>query len=168
MKETEILIRQWDKSDFNQIIYILKESWDKAYSSFIPEEDLVFYLDKTYNIKELEKLYNDENIICYSAVVDNQTVGWLKLTINRKENRFYLSSIYVLPEYQNLKIGKRFIDTAFSKAKKKGFSEIWIGVMENNSNVLRWYENLGFIFTESLPFTMGKTTVAHKIGVREL
>ena len=95
-------------------------------------------------------------------------VGWLKLSIDEAEKRFYLSSIYVLPEYQKLKIGRQLMEIAFTSAKEKGFSEIWIGVMDNNTNALGWYEKIGFEFVEELPFRMGNTEVQHLIGKKIL
>jgi ribosomal protein S18 acetylase RimI-like enzyme len=164
MNEQKPVFRSWDKNDFAQVYKILQVSWDKAYSSFIPKEDLTFYLNQTYNTKKLEELFNNKNAFCFVAEVDGMAVGWLKLSIDEAEKRFYLSSIYVLPEFQKLKIGKQFMEIAFATAKEKGFSEIWIGVMDNNTNALGWYEKIGFEFVEELPFRMGKTEVQHLIG----
>jgi len=168
MEESKVTFRPWNNNDFEQVYKILQESWDKAYSSFIPKEDLTFYLNQTYNTKKLEELFNNTNAFCFVAEVDGKAVGWLKLAIDITENRFYLSSIYVLPEFQKLKIGKQLMEIAFTSAKEKGFSEIWIGVMDNNINALRWYEKTGFIFVEKLPFKMGNTEVQHLIGRKKL
>jgi len=168
MDETKVFFRPWNKNDFEQVYKILQESWDQAYASFIPEEDLAFYLNQTYNAIKLEELFNDANAFCFVAEVDRKAVGWLKLSIDNEENRFYLSSIYVLPGFQKLKIGQQLMNIAFTTAKEKGFSEIWIGVMDNNINALRWYEKTGFTFEEKLPFKMGKTEVQHFIGRKKL
>ncbi len=168
MSQTQITFRNWEKSDFRNVYDILQKSWSNAYSSFVPNEDLTFYLNKTYNLNKLEELYNDKKVFCFVAVVESKVVGWLKLSISDEDNKFYLSSIYVLPEFQKLKIGKSMMDIAFTTAKEKGFSEIWIGVMDKNINALEWYKKIGFKFVESLPFTMGKTTINHLIGVKEI
>lgn len=160
--------KQWNRNHFEQVYEILKESWHNTFSSFIPEEDLTLYLNQTYNTKKLDELFTDENVFCFVAEVDYSAVGWLKLTIDENDNKFYLSSLYVLPEYQKLKIGERLLGIAFLAAKEKGFSEIWIGVMEKNIIALRWYEKAGFVFEEKLPFIMGKTEVQHFIGRKKL
>lgn len=168
MDDTKVFFRLWNKNDFEQVYKILQESWDQAYASFIPKEDLAFYLNQTYNAIKLEELFNNANAFCFVAEVDGKAVGWLKLSINKEENKFYLSSIYVLPNFQKLKIGRQLMDIAFATAKEKSFSEIWIGVMDNNINTLHWYEKIGFIFVEKLPFKMGKTEVQHLIGSKKL
>jgi len=164
MHEQKTVFRSWNKNDFEQVYKILQESWNEAYASFIPKEDLNFYLNQTYNTKKLEELFDKKNVFCFVAEVDGIAVGWLKLSIDEAEKRFYLSSIYVLPEFQKLKIGKQLMDIAFATAKEKGFPEIWIGVMDNNINALQWYEKTGFVFEEKLPFKMGNTEVQHFIG----
>jgi len=168
MDEKEVKYRPWNKNDFDQVYKILEESWDKAYAAFIPKEDLTLYLNQTYNTNKLEELFNNANAFCYTAEVEGNAVGWLKLSINSEEKRFYLSSIYVLPEFQKLKIGRGLMDIAFTAAMEKGFSEIWIGVMEQNIAALNWYEKIGFVFEEKLPFMMGKTVVQHLIGRKML
>jgi ribosomal protein S18 acetylase RimI-like enzyme len=102
--------------------------------------------------------------ICYVADIENTICGWLKLTDNKSENRFYLSSIYVLPEFQKMKIGEKLYHVACEEAVKKGFTEIYIGVMVQNKGALQWYRKLGFTFFEEQPFTMGTTSVPHLIG----
>lgn len=168
MNQSIVTYRHWNKNDFDQVYKILRESWDKAYSSFIPKEDLTYYLDQTYNTIKLEELFNSENVFCFVTEVDNIAVGWLKLSIDKVENRFYLSSIYILPEFQKLQIGKQLMEIAFANAMENGFSEIWIGVMDKNINALGWYEKVGFTFEEKLPFQMGKTVVQHLIGRKKL
>lgn len=162
-----ILIRKWNKKDFNDVQNVLRNSWYHAYD-FIPNEDLDFYLNKTYSIEELEKLFNSNNIICYVAEVDSVVCGWLKLSINTKENKFYLSSIYVLPEFQQYKIGSKFFDITIEEAKSNSFNEIYIGVMNKNEIALNWYKKIGFEFFKEEPFQMGNTIVNHLIGRKKL
>mgnify|MGYP000530731563 CR=1 FL=1 len=82
-----IIIRKWQKKDFDNVQIVLRNSWYSTYD-FIPKDDLDFYLSQKYSIEELEKLYYSENNICYVSEVDTKICGWLKLTIN--ENKFFL------------------------------------------------------------------------------
>ena len=157
-------IRKWNESDAEAVRNVLEISWQDAYSSFIPKTDLDNYLDRTYSLELLKTASKKSDFICYVAEIDETICGWLKLYISKDENRFYLSSIYVLPEYQKLKIGLQFFNLACEEAVMLGFKEIYIGVMIQNERALRWYKKLGFDFFEELPFTMGNTSVPHLIG----
>lgn len=163
----DIKIRKWAKDDFIYVKNVLRKSWKDAYK-FIPQEDLDFYLEKTYSLKELENLFLSTNIICYVALIENEICGWLKLTININDKKFYLSSIYVLPEFQRYKIGSKFFDIAIQEATNNSFDEIYIGVMNKNEIALKWYKKLGFEFFKEEPFQMGKTIVSHLIGRKKL
>ncbi|RJQ59402.1 MAG: GNAT family N-acetyltransferase [Stygiobacter sp.] len=162
--EPTVKIRKWNENDAESVRSVLQLSWQEAYSSFIPKNDLDFYLDNTYSLELLKDASKKSDFICYVAEIDDTICGWLKLHISKEENRFYLSSIYVLPEYQKLKIGLQFFNLACKEASENGFKEIYIGVMIQNERALNWYRKLGFDFFEEQPFTMGKTSVPHLIG----
>lgn len=162
-----LIIRKWIKSDFNSVQNVLKISWYSAYN-FIPQKDLDSYLKEIYSINNLENLFNSKNVICYVAEIDNLVCGWLKLTIDKLENKFYLSSIYVLPQFQSFKIGTNFFEIAKNEAIKNSFNEIYVGVMTQNVKALNWYKKLGFEFFKEEPFNIGNTTVLHLIGRKKL
>jgi ribosomal protein S18 acetylase RimI-like enzyme len=166
--KTDVIIRKWKEEDAAGVRKVLQSSWQKSYSSFIPQEDLDFYLDKTYSEQSLQEMCKNPDHICYVAEIENKIGGWLKLTDNKSDNRFYLSSIYVLPEFQKMKIGEKFYRLACSEAVRRKFSEMYIGVMIQNERALRWYQKLGFTFFEEQPFTMGTTSVPHLIGKKFL
>lgn len=157
-------IRKWNVNDVPGVRNVLQLSWQKAYSSFILQEDLDFYLNKTYSEASLIELSQAPEFICYVAESDGEIVGWLKLTDNKIENRFYLSSIYVLPDFQKMRIGEKFFKLSCREAVKKGYLEIYVGVMDQNLSALKWYQKLGFNFFEEQPFIMGKSSVSHLIG----
>jgi len=166
--KTDLIFRKWKDEDVAGVRNVLQLSWKEAYSSFIPQEDLDFYLDKTYSETYLQEMSKNPDYICYVAEIGNTICGWLKLNDNKSDNRFYLSSIYVLPEFQNMKIGETFYRLACEKALRKGFKEIYIGVMVQNKRALQWYQKLGFTFFDEQPFTMGNTSVIHLIGKKIL
>lgn len=160
----DIVIRRMIKGDAAGVRKLLKQSWQKAYSSFIPQSDLDNYLDTTYSEQLLREICENPDFICYVSEYRDLICGWLKLSIDNDEKRFYLSSIYVLPEFQGLKIGERLFHVSCDEAFTNNFDEIYIGVMKQNEKALRWYINLGFNFFEERPFTMGMTSLPHLIG----
>ncbi|MEW6654014.1 MAG: GNAT family N-acetyltransferase [Bacteroidota bacterium] len=162
--ETEITIRLWNDGDAEAVREILMLSWKYAYSSFIPQSDLDYYLDKTYSLDLLKQASKNHAFTCFVSELNNKVCGWLKIYESKEENRIYLSSLYVLPEYQKLKIGKRFFELASAIAAEKSYKEIYIGVMVQNEQAVNWYKRLGFNFFEQQPFTMGNSSVTHLIG----
>ncbi len=98
--------------------------------------------------------------------VNSVPAGWMKLFEDQTNNKFYISSLYVLPNFQNFGLGKKLLNEAYRIAETKQFNKVWLGVIKQNIKALEWYKNLGFAFVEEEPFQMGSTTVIHLIGYK--
>ena len=163
-----IVIRPWQKGDLATIRRITWQSWISTYSSFIPESDLRSYFDINYTEASLLTVFDDPSMQVFIAETDNHIVGYARLFYNRDENRLYVSSLYLLPDFQGQDIGRRLLEAAEGYAAEKGVDELWIGVMVKNRQALVFYRKVGFQFVQEEPFTMGKTTVSHLIGYKKL
>jgi ribosomal protein S18 acetylase RimI-like enzyme len=163
-----VIIRNWQKSDLASIREITYQSWISTYSVFIPESDLRSYFDIYYTEASLLSMFDDPLMHGFIAEADDQITGYVRLYSNQGENRVYVQSLYLLPEFQGQEIGRRLLEAAEGYAAEKGPDELWIGVMVKNIPALDFYRKLGFIFVQEEPFTMGKTTVSHLIGYKKL
>jgi GNAT superfamily N-acetyltransferase len=164
----EIVIRPWQKGDLGVLRKITWQSWISTYSSFIPESDLKSYFDIHYTEASFLSMFGDPFIKGFIAEVNNQIAGYVRLFFNRDENRLYVPSLYLLPDFQGVDIGRRLLEAAEGYAAEKGVDELWIGVMVKNRQALVFYRKVGFQFVREEPFTMGKTTVSHLIGYKKL
>jgi len=163
--QAEINIRYWTKEDFPIVKNILLTTWKNTYT-FIPEVDILTHFEKHYSEDRLVEILNNpfsEGII---AEVNSVSAGWLKLFEDHINKKFFVSSLYVLPEFQGFGLGKRLLNESYRIAKEKQFSKVWLGVMKQNVKSLKWYKNLGFVFDEEEPFQMGSTEVMHLIGYK--
>ncbi|NWF91628.1 MAG: GNAT family N-acetyltransferase [Syntrophaceae bacterium] len=162
------VIRPWQKSDLPSIRRIIWESWISTYSSFIPEIDLRSHFETHYRETSLLRLFDDPFTQGLVAEADDRIAGFARLYFNRDENHLYVSSLYLLPQFQGQEIGRALLKAAERHAAEKGLDEIWIGVMVKNRPGLLFYRKAGFVFVQEGPFTMGKTTVSHLIGYKKL
>lgn len=161
----EVTLRKWNKEDFETVKKILLTTWKNTYS-FIPVDDILFHFEKYYSNDKLLEILNDplsEGII---ADVHLKPAGWMKLFEDKLNKRFYVSSLYVLPNFQGLGIGKKLLNESYLIAKHKTYDRVWLGVMKDNVKSLEWYKHIGFIFIEEEPFKMGSTEVIHLIGYK--
>ena len=75
------------------------------------------------------------------------------VAIEKADNQtFYLGRLGVLPECRKKGYGTALVEAAKSEAKKKGAKKIQIGIIDENLELKRWYQKLGFIFKEKLHF----------------
>ena len=163
--QTDITLRNWTKDDFPVVRNILLTTWKDTYS-FIPEKDIVSYFEDFYGEDRLIEILNDPFSKGIIAEVNSVPAGWLKLFENLINKKFFVSSLYILPGFQGYGLGKKLLNEAYSIAKEKHFSKVWLGVMKQNTKALEWYKNLGFVFVEEEPFQMGLTEVMHLIGYK--
>ena len=162
----DVVIKEWTMDDLPDVQKMTLTTWLATYGSFIPESDLRAYFDVHYNLEAMTALVKSGSVDGFIARRGLDPVGYVKTNDNAKEGRFYVTSLYILPEFQGLGVGSRLLAAAESCAVARGKDRVWLGVMVQNAESLRWYEKQGFIFVEEAPFTMGKTTVLHRIGYR--
>ena len=163
--QAEINIRNWTKEDFPIVKEILLTTWKDTYS-FIPDEDIKIHFESFYSKNSLIGMINDPFTKGMLAEVNSVSVGWMKLFEDHINKKLYVSSLYILPEYQGFGIGKKLLNEAYLIAKEKHFPKVWLGVMKQNIKSLEWYQKLGFIFGKEEPFKMGSTEVMHLIGYK--
>lgn len=132
---TEIILRNWTREDFPIVKNILITTWKDTYT-FIPVEDILQHYEKFYGYNELEKLFCSEYAEGIIAEANSNPAGWMKLYELVEENRFYISSLYILPQYQGIGMGKKLLSRAYDTAKKKKYDNVWLGVMKQNKRAL--------------------------------
>lgn len=163
-----IRIREWEPGDIETVREITWTTWLDAYRSFIPEADLKEYFGSVYTSEALRTLMASPQFRGLLAVEGAAAAGYAKIRFVPEEARCYVSSLYVLPAWQGRGCGHLLLAAAERHARAFGVQEIWLGVMTQNIPALRWYERNGFTFVDEQPFTMGSTTVPHRIGFRPL
>jgi len=165
---SEILIKAWADADLPAIRHITWDTWVQTYSSFIPVEDLRAYFDEHYSLEALRAIVAVPEDGGFVAIVDGTPAGFVRTHWEESEKRFYVSSLYVLPEHQGHGLGGMLMAAAEEKAVKRQASAIWLGVMEKNVRTLEWYRKQGFQFVEEAPFAMGQSSVNHLIGYKNI
>ncbi len=162
-------IRQWRRSDLPSIQQVAWVTWADTYGAFVPEEDRKEFHDSYYDLQKLKSLYDSKIVDGCVALVDDLVVGYSKTYWNQQDLQFFITSLYVLPSYQKLKLGKRMMEYGIKIAKHKYKADrIWLGVMVENLSAIDWYNRQGFIFEETKPFTIGKTTIEHLYGYKPI
>lgn len=163
-----LVVRRWAPTDIPSVQRITWTTWLATYGSFIPEADLKAFFDEYYCPPRLEPYCTGDFARGFLAEFDGEAVGFAKTTLNRDEGRFYLNSLYVLPEAQGRGIGSRLLGASEEFAATLGAGEVWLGVMKQNTAALDWYLRIGFSFEREETFSMGNTTVMHLIGHRPI
>lgn len=163
-----LIVRSWQDGDLEDIRRITWATWVATYASFVPEADLRAYFDKAYTLDELAMLLVSPDFRGLIVEEHGAPIGYAKVVHVPDEQKCYCSSLYVLPGHQGKGIGSLLLEHAERHAVAFGVHEIWLGVMVQNVRTMQWYERIGFVFVKEEPFTMGATSVPHRIGYRRI
>jgi ribosomal protein S18 acetylase RimI-like enzyme len=160
----DVVVRPWKESDLESVRRITWETWLATYTAFVPEEDLRSYFDREYSLESLRTFFRAKSTGGFLALDREVPSGYVRTRLDERDGRFYVTSLYVLPECQGKGVGSRLLRAAEDTAAACGAPAVWLGVMTANTRTVAWYRKIGFVFVEELPFTMGNTTVPHLIG----
>ena len=136
-------IRKVTEADIPDCVRVVRESFGTVAQDFgfTAEKDPKFTAFATTN-ERLEHQMHVEKRPMYACFVDGKIAGYYSLHIDGGEVE--LSNLCTLLEYRHRKIGETMMFHAFDRARELGFTEVTIGVVEQNERVRRWYESYGF------------------------
>jgi ribosomal protein S18 acetylase RimI-like enzyme len=135
-------------ADLPQIAQIARVTWDDTYDETIAPENRRAFLKRAYKPENLEYAINAPGHWFYVAQLDNDLVGFghfLK-RYHPSQKRAELVRLYVLPRYQNLRIGRSIITTGFAALANAGIEQCFVSVQAGNMKARRFYERHGFEF----------------------
>jgi ribosomal protein S18 acetylase RimI-like enzyme len=157
-------IRKWTTNDLPVIQNVLWKTWVEAYSSFLPEPDLKSYFSEHYDLDALTELFKNPLVSGYVAEVDGSVVGFMRTTKDWEENKYFVSSVYILPAFQKKGLGLALMRKAAEEASASRLDRVWVGVMVQNHEARQWYDRMGYVVMRTEPFMMGNSSVEHDIG----
>ncbi|KAI8380169.1 acyl-CoA N-acyltransferase [Blakeslea trispora] len=128
-----------------------------------PPDDLNEFLNSTYTPEIQEIELKDPFIYTYMAFdSESKPVAFCQMKTNGKVYDFVgdadaieLARIYVDKRCVGQGVGKKLMDTCFSKARELGKKTIWLGVWEENTNAIEFYKKHGFRKVGSHTFKIG-------------
>lgn len=122
----------------------------ETYASFNTEENMELYIREDLSIASLSHQILEPSTEFFFALHQNKPIGFLKINhlsaenTNPGEKGIEIERIYVLKEFQGMKIGHRLYAKVEAIAGNNNYDYIWLGVWEHNSNARKFYERIGF------------------------
>ena len=97
----------------------------------------------------------------YIAKKDDVEVAFIELDFNRREERLWISQIFVLKQYRNQGLGTEILKRIEDEAKGYGSKEIWLNPKPldstiNASLLKKWYIKKGFTVCQKQADTLEK------------
>jgi diamine N-acetyltransferase len=160
-KEMATRIKKCTLEDLHILQEISYITFDETFKQQNSPENMKAYLDKAFNLKQLEKELSNASSEFFFVYFNNELAGYLKVNINDAQSEdmgteaLEVERIYVKRDFQKHGLGKYLLNEAVEIAKDLDKSEIWLGVWEKNENAIAFYKRMGFLESGSHSFYMG-------------
>lgn len=141
------------QNDFQQVFNLSKEIWNDNYKNMICQEQIDYMLDMMYNPKRLQQDLN-EGYQWELIYHNNKLIGYLAYVI-KKDNRVFLSKIYLKTSVQGLGLGKLALQRVKDYAKINNCKAVYLTVNRGNKKGIRAYKKAGFIIIAEEDFDIG-------------
>ena len=144
-------IRKADKSDSLDIANIHFTSWGATYAKLLPESYISQNNDLVAKTEMWQELIAHPDVtvwVAYENKDDNRSVGFIGYY--NKGDDYEITTLYVLPDYQNLGIGSQLMTAALTTISASNFiincsSNLSLWVLENNLPAINFYRKFGFV-----------------------
>jgi len=153
------MIKPLSKSDLPDCLNVFHHGYETVAVEFgLTEENCP---DRGRASLPMEKLVSEfeSGTAMFGYYAGDEMVGYLGMKM--AEGVCGLDDIIVLPEYRHNGYGKALLDFCKRKAKENGAGKIRLGMIDDNRQLRKWYEDNGFVNVgykkyEGAPFTVGK------------
>ncbi|WP_175638451.1 GNAT family N-acetyltransferase [Metabacillus schmidteae] len=156
-----ITLKQCNLEDLHKLQEISYETFNETFKDQNSPESMKAYLEKAFNVKQLEKELSNTSSQFYFVFYSNEVAGYLKINKNDAqtekmgEESVEIERIYIKKKFQKHGLGKYMITKAIELARKENKKKIWLGVWEKNENAIGFYKKMGFVQTGKHAFYMG-------------
>lgn len=168
-------VRSAKAADAHDIARVGRQAFFEAFAHGCTESDMADYLDAHYVPAVISSELSNTQRSYLVAEVDGGVVGFSSLSLDSDEpcvkaypNRIELQRIYVDKNHHGQGVAKALADATLDLARKLDKEHIWLGVWEENSRALRFYEKLGFAKAGEHVFTVGSDDQTDWIVIRRL
>lgn len=154
------MIKEISRNDIPECVEVIRESFITVAKEFgFTKENAPRFTAFSISEERLLWQLENEHRPMYAYCENGEIVGYYSLLL-QENNQFELNNLSVLPKYRHNKIGEKLLLHSFETAQKYGAEKINIGIVEENTQLRKWYEKFGFIHIRTqkfdfFPFTCG-------------
>ena len=124
----------------NQLAWIV---FPHTYKDILSPEQIDYMMEWMYSPTNLKKQMTEDGHIYYLAFRGDEPAGYLSIQ-PESENIYHLQKIYVLPNYQGMKLGKMLFQQAIDGIKELHPAPCQMRLNVNRHNkAIDFYRNMG-------------------------
>jgi ribosomal protein S18 acetylase RimI-like enzyme len=157
----KVVVRKAQLDDSKKISEISGRLFKQTYEGKMPSEDLDVYITEEFKQElKIEEL-KDSSITTFIAETEGKAIGYAQ--IRKKQMPFTsdnsceleLWRIYLDSLYQRIGIGNLLLGKVSEVARDLSSDYIWLGVWDQNTQAISFYEKNGFSVVGNQQFEVG-------------
>jgi ribosomal protein S18 acetylase RimI-like enzyme len=173
MKNIEII--RVTPGDIDPLQQISIQSFSEAFAALNTEENMRSYLEKSFSKEKLTAELNHPDSGFYFARLGKRIIGYLKLNTGSAQTEYQddkaleIERIYVLKEYHGQYAGQLLFEKSLEVARQMNADYIWLGVWEENTRAINFYQKNGFAAFDQHIFKLGddeQTDIIMKLNLQ--
>lgn len=137
-----INIKKCTVEDLGSLQGISVETFNETFSNQNSPENMKAYLDRAFNLKQLEKELSDSSSEFYFIYFNEEIAGYLKVNTEDAQSEVMgndsleVERIYIRKKFHKQGLGKYLINKAIEIAVQCNKEKIWLGVWEKIKTLL--------------------------------
>ena len=123
-----------------------RKVWDATYRGIYPDEMIDQYDLALFTDRDRKRISDPENKV-WLAMDGANCVGYLVAGPcgfgQYQDFDFCLNSLYLLPPYQNMGLGRKAFELTAAECRRRGFNRFFCSCSPHNQNAMGFYEHMG-------------------------
>ena len=141
-----LLFQKAVPDDAKTIIETRQKAWDATYHGIYPDE-MIDDFDWDWHLKAERRRLSNPAFYCCMIYDDEKCVGYFSYGTIRpgtwKDFSFRLHSLYLLPAYQGMGIGRGIFEQVREACIASGNTKMFLDCHPMNQNALAFYRHMG-------------------------
>lgn len=148
-------------TDVTALQIIGQQTFSETFAIHNTEADMQQYLEHNFSIEKINKELSNPDSQFYIAWDNNEPIGYLKVNTGSAQTELKdatsleIERIYVASAWHGKKAGQLLYEQALAVAQSLNKTSIWLGVWEENTKAIRFYEKNGFVAFDKHIFKLG-------------
>ncbi len=148
------------ETEIPECVYVIRSSFQTVADTFgFTEENAPRFTAFATTEQRLNWQLKAEHRPMYAYYEGDKIVGYYSLAV-LENGECELNNLCVLPECRHQGIGEKLLEHAFEEALGLGCGKMKIGIVEENKQLRKWYEDYEFVHLgtqkfDFFPFTCG-------------
>ena len=157
----ELSFKKCNQDNLKELRQLSISTFSRAFKEQNNPEDFESYLAHAFSQEQLLMEIKNPHSSFFFTKSENTVVGYLKInrasaqTELQEASGLELERIYVSENCQNRGIGGRMLSFAEALAKEEGKTYLWLGVWEQNTMAITFYERNGYKKFGKHPYYIG-------------